>query len=827
MLSTQIKKEDLDKIRKIEGFPNGEDERIIEFSSAPFYTACPNPFISEFLAENGSEYDEDTDDSVHVPYTEDVAEDKHDLIYNVHTYHTKVPPKAIMTYLEHYTKPGDVVLDVFAGSGMTGVAAQLCPSGKRNAILIDISPYAAFISHNYNTPNEGNVVYELENMIAGIEEQYGDYYRTRHVIDGNVQYGLGERVIEGVINYTIWSDVFFCPHCGHEMVYYHSALDERKKAMKKFNCPECNFEITKSNMILKKTTEMDEKGNLFEYVQKKPVLINYSVGTKRFFKEPDEIDLQKIEGARPTKWVPTDELPNGYNTEQPKHSHGMRWVNSFYTKRTQLFLSEAYDLFKNDKKKLFLFTSILPKMTLLNRYMPEHGSRALVGPMAGTYYVPSLSVENNVINQLRFQLKKLGHLSYDKGNVLVSNQSATDLSNIPDSSIDYIFVDPPFGANIMYSELNFMPESWLKITTQNKQEAIINNVQGKALPEYTGLMSRCFTELFRVLKPNHWITIEFHNSKNAVWNGIQQSLLASGFVIADVRTLSKEKKTVMQYKSDNTVDQDLVISAYKPKDSFRRNFQSKIGSEETAWEFTRQHLENLPVVIISKDRIEMISERQAFLLFDRMVAYHIMNGLPVPLGATDYYKGLEERFLSRDGMYFLADQINEYDTARIKSDIEPIQFNLFVTNEKTAIAWLYQQLSDEYDGPQTYAQLQPKFMQEVKSVDKYEVMPELQVLLEENFLQDDESRWYVPDITKEGDVAKLREKKLLKEFEGYLASKGKLKLFRSEAIRVGFSKLWKEKNYKAIVDLADRLPEATVQEDPNILMYYDISLSRV
>ena len=59
-----------------------------------------------------------------------------------------------------------------------------------------------------------------------------------------------------------------------------------------------------------------------------------------------------------------------------------------------------------------------------------------------------------------------------------------------------------------------------------------------------------------------------------------------------------------------------------------------------------------------------------------------------------------------------------------------------------------------------------------------------------------------------------------------MASKGKLKSFRYEAIRVGFSKLWKEKNYKAIVDIADRLPETTVQEDPNILMYYDISLSR-
>ena len=193
------------------------------------------------------------------------------------------------------------------------------------------------------------------------------------------------------------------------------------------------------------------------------------------------------------------------------------------------------------------------------------------------------------------------------------------------------------------------------------------------------------------------------------------------------------------------------------------------------------------------------------------------------MDATDFYKGLDERYLKRDEMYFLPDQVNEYDTARIKTDVEPIQFSLFVTNEKTAISWLYQQLSD----PQTYSEIQPKFMQEVKSVDRYEDMPELAVLLEENFLQDEKGRWYIPDVTKEGDVAKLREKKLWKEFEGYMNSKGKLKLFRSEAIRVGFSRLWKDKSYQAIVDIANRLPEQTIQEDPNLLMYYDISLSRV
>ena len=282
-----------------------------------------------------------------------------------------------------------------------------------------------------------------------------------------------------------------------------------------------------------------------------------------------------------------------------------------------------------------------------------------------------------------------------------------------------------------------------------------------------------------------------------------------------------------QVNNASAVKQDLVISAYKPKGSFCKAFIEKAGTEDTAWAFVRQHLENIPVVVINNGKIELVAERQAYLLFDRMVAYHIMNGISVPLDATDFYRGLDEKFIKRDGMYFLADQVNEFDTARIKTDIEPIQFSLFVTNEKTAISWLYQQLSAEFGGPQTYAELQPKFMQEVKSVDKFEAMPELSVLLEENFLQDEKGRWYIPDTTKEGDVATLREKKLWKEHEGYLDSKGKLKLFRSEAVRVGFSRLWKDKNYQAIVDIAERLPEQTIQEDPNLLMYYDISLSRV
>ena len=56
----KLTKEDIDKVRNIEGFPIGTDEDIIALSDAPYYTACPNPFIEEFIKENAMEaQDED------------------------------------------------------------------------------------------------------------------------------------------------------------------------------------------------------------------------------------------------------------------------------------------------------------------------------------------------------------------------------------------------------------------------------------------------------------------------------------------------------------------------------------------------------------------------------------------------------------------------------------------------------------------------------------------------------------------------------------------------------------------------------------------------
>ena len=121
----------LPELRTIEGFPIGTDEDILALSDPPYYTACPNPFLGEFIAEHGTPYDEATDDYHREPFAADVSEGKNDPIYNAHGYHTKVPHQAIAQYILHYTKPGDVVLDGFCGTGMTGVARQLAAARCR------------------------------------------------------------------------------------------------------------------------------------------------------------------------------------------------------------------------------------------------------------------------------------------------------------------------------------------------------------------------------------------------------------------------------------------------------------------------------------------------------------------------------------------------------------------------------------------------------------------------------------------------------------------------------------------------------------------------
>jgi len=394
------------------------------------------------------------------------------------------------------------------------------------------------------------------------------------------------------------------------------------------------------------------------------------------------------------------------------------------------------------------------------------------------------------------------------------------------------------------------------VITNAKPEAIIDRFKKKGLPEYQGLMQQCFEEYCRVLKPGRWMTVVFHNSRNAVWNAIQEAMLGAGFVVADVRTLDKQQGSYRQVTS-TAVKQDLVISAYKPNSGLEERFKLEAGTAEGVWDFVRTHLKQLPVFVSKDNQAEVIAERQHYLLFDRMVAFHVQRGVTVPLSAAEFYQGLSQRFSEREGMYFLPEQVAEYDKRRMTVK-EVLQLSIFVIDESSAIQWLRQQLIKK---PQSFQELHPQFLRELGGWQKYEKPLELSELLEENFLRYDgrgevpsqihsylstnfkalrnlpkddptlrakaRDRWYVPDPNKAGDLERLRERALLREFEEYRDSKQKrLKVLRLEAVRAGFKKAWGERDYTIIIDVAGKIPENILQEDPKLLMWYDQAVTR-
>ncbi|GAQ25890.1 DNA methyltransferase [Tepidanaerobacter syntrophicus] len=848
----KLTKEILDKVRNIEGFPLGKDEDIIALSDPPYYTACPNPFIGEFIEKYGTSYDESTDEYNVEPYTADVSEGKNDPIYNAHSYHTKVPHKAIMRYILHYTKPGDIVFDGFCGTGMTGVAAAMCENpdedfkikleqeaiqegktiewGARRAVLCDLSPAATFIAYNYNTPVDvEEFEKEAKRILEEMEDECSWMYETNHTINGTSQLSIDGKPMKGRINYTVWSDVFLCPNCMEEMIFWNIAVNKKTgKVLDKFHCPHCGLLTDKRNVEKARVTIYDKAlGKMIEQVKQVPVMINYSVGRKRFEKTPDEEDLkllQKIEEMDIPYWYPTDRMPEGYNTEQPKKSHGITHVHHFYTKRNLWVLSALFFKIKPLRLK-FLFTSLLTRSSKQARFLAKnyfHGGGGWVGTsLPGTLFIPSLNVEVSPIFTFKNRISTIKRINAKVNSAIVTTSSAAE-TLLNANTIDYIFTDPPFGANLMYSELNFLWEAWLKVFTNNESEAIINKTQGKGLVEYQRIMERCFKEMHRILKPGRWMTVEFHNSKNSVWNAIQEAIMRAGFVVANVRSLDKQQGSFKQVTTTMAVKQDLIISAYKPKDRFVQDFVRQAGTEEGVWNFVRQHLERLPVTLESGGRLDVIPERQNYLLYDSMVAYHIQRGATVPMGAADFYQGLKQRFPERDGMYFLPDQVSKYEQKRMELELNE-QLSFLILDEKTAIQWLRQELSKE---PKTYQDIQPKFLQELKQL-RHENMPELGDLLQESFLQDEKGRWYVPDTSKQSDLEKLRERRLLKDFEEYKTGRGKLRYFRTEAVRAGFKDCWSKKDYNTIVKIGERLPESVLQEDTTLLMYYDNALTRL
>ena len=903
------------EFRKIEGFPIGTDEAILALSDPPYYTACPNPFVEERLREHGKPFDSDTDDYHREPFAADVSEGKNHPIYNAHSYHTKVPHRAIMRYILHYTEPGDVVYDGFCGTGMTSVAAQLCgdrsevealgyhvdgdgfvwekepwetkqalEAGKTNphshmsepkpfskfgvrvAMINDLSPAATFIAYNYNTPADA---VDLERRgkvaLARVEEECSWMYSTLHrepnkwsdeawgQLVQRLANGLESQVsLEdlrsyvsslhtivrlGRISYAIWSDVISCPHCDAQFNLWNaSVVVEEGRISDPFQCPHCGAELSKARCGRAFTTVNDlHRSSSVRQAVSECVRIAYTCGRTKGTKSADVFDdkLARVIGRlKGDNWVPTDELPDGYNLRQPKRSHGLTHSHHFYTSRNLDVLASFWAKCSSELNLKWLVTGAAQRASKQHQIAitrvggPKAGiGGATGGHKRGTLYVPSFQVEVDALKLLEDRIRiyaKAAQFSRKTSAFILSTHSTT-VPMAPANSVDYINVDPPFGANPMYSELSYLWESWLRVFTNNSSEAIENAVQKKALPDYQQLMQRCFQTCFDLLKPGRWMTVEFHNSENAVWNSIQEALDRVGFVVADVRILDKQIRTQLQRVTASATKQDLVITCYKPKASFIEQFEEDKGTVKGAREFVEQHLEMLPVAPTTiAGTIESLAERTLSVLYDRMIGYHLVNGARIPLSASEFRVLLEEVCYERDSMYFLPKQVVRYDALKSRG-FEVEQLSIFVRDEKTAVQWAQNELAAS---PQTLGELAPKFMQASKDWGQHEVMPELRDLLQQYFIRESDETWVVPDPDNERHLEEIRKKSMLREFQEYIRRSGQLKTFRTEALLAGFAHCWETKQYDVIVGVCEKIPAKTLQEIQDLVMFYDIAKER-
>ena len=482
---------------------------------------------------------------------------KGSIFYRAHSYHTKLPPEGLTPLLDHYTDPGDSVLDPFCGSGMTGVACRL--SG-RNGVLSDLSPAAVHIANGYASAGAPEGLHraskELLALLAGLESLL--YSSSCHSCGGPAR-----------IEYTVWSDVFPCPGCHGPETFWVTSGANLGKVGRLLKCPHCAYEYPKSHAVV--------AGQL-------PVEVSLSCITcGRHRRVPDGLDLELALWAHreaTDAWYPVTPFEPWREMWRGQHnSLGIDTAADFFTQRNLRALAETWSQIGDFDGEVgaqlrFAFTAIVNRAS--RRY--QWNAKRPTNVLSGTMYVASLSYEFNVFSLFRRKLKVVEDLARaldgSVGSAQIRLSSATNLEHLENNSIDYVLTDPPFGSNIYYSDASFLWESWLEQFTDTRLEAVVSSSLkpddgGKTLMDYESLMSESFAEMRRVLRPEAWASIVFHNSDDAVWSALERALESAGLVVEGAVAFDKNQpsfKGVKQLTAGERVASfDLVLHARVPR----------------------------------------------------------------------------------------------------------------------------------------------------------------------------------------------------------------------------------------------------------------------
>ena len=151
--------------------------------------------------------------------------------------------------------------------------------------------------------------------------------------------------------------------------------------------------------------------------------------------------------------------------------------------------------------------------------------------------------------------------------------SSTELEHIPTASLDLVITDPPFGGLLHYSELSDFFYVWLRLALKDKYpdyfraeytpkslEAVANKAREPEDADgfYQRLLTQCWREAHRVLKPGGILAFTFHHSEDEPWVAVLESLFDAGYYLeATYPIRSDETKGEGEFGS-KTIEYDII-----------------------------------------------------------------------------------------------------------------------------------------------------------------------------------------------------------------------------------------------------------------------------
>ena len=591
-------------------------------------------------------------------YRRPLAAKRTGALYGAFPYPTKISPEAIALYIAAHTKPGDTVFDGFGGSGTTGLAALLCERptaelraeaarlglnvqwGARNAVLYELGALGSFVGRTLtNPPDPAAFRKAAEDVLAAGESEDGWMYEARDPSGA-----------KGFLRHLIWSDKLRCPACRGVVTLWDAcvALDPAEISST-FSCPKCSHEEPLDCVPRVTMQERDDVLGEQRALRGRAMARVYgSTGKKRWSRPATAADLtliKKIQAEPIPSCVPQALIPWGDLYRKGYHQ-GITHVHHFYTRRNLIVFArmwervESYRGALREGLRFWLLSYNAAHGTIMTRVVAKSGQKELVVTSAqpGVLYVSGLPVEKNFFAGLRRKLTTIAQafetIHGGSGKVEVVHGSSCDIA-LPSESIDYVFTDPPFGANIPYAELSFINEAWLKTFTDRTDEAIVSPDQGKAIDEYRELLTRSFSEARRILKPSGKATMVFHSASADVWNALQRAYRDAGFDVEYAGVLDKNQGSFKQVTTEGAVRGDPVL-LLGPRRNTTAQIESKVGADDCVWAVaTALHR----AATAAHDPAEATAQR----LYSRLVTHFLSHHQQVPVDADVFYRWYAEQ----------------------------------------------------------------------------------------------------------------------------------------------------------------------------------------